>query len=107
MSKQTVIFRDLGQMDYQTAWDYQESLLKENVEIKSVVRSRESGVEKLPTPNSRLQTHHYLLFVEHPAVFTLGKSGKEENVLLGEDDLREKEIGFYRTNRGGDITFHG
>ena len=116
MNKQQVIFRDLGKMEYKLAWDYQEALLKENVRRKSVVFSQESGAIKLsaqindsrlPTPDSDSHTSHYFLFVEHPPVYTLGKSGKPENVLLGEKELEEKGIQFFNTNRGGDITFHG
>lgn len=107
MNKQSILFRDLGQMDYKTAWDYQESLLQENVRTKSLVRSNESGESALPATDSRLQTQHYLLFVEHPPVYTLGKSGNIENVLLSEENLRARGIDFFRTNRGGDITFHG
>jgi lipoyl(octanoyl) transferase len=102
-------------MDYQAAWDYQERLLQENVKRKSLVYSRESGVDSeksashspLATHNSQLTTQHHLLFVEHPPVYTLGKSGNIENVLLGEKELEEKGIQFFKTNRGGDITFHG
>lgn len=126
MSKQTVIFRDLGQMDYKTAWDYQESLLQENVRRKSEARNRESVAgsqqsivanqsddgliqlrEPLTTDDSRLTTEHYLLFVEHTPVYTLGKSGNIDNVLLSEENLKARGIDFFRTNRGGDITFHG
>ncbi len=109
MSKQGVIFRDLGMMDYKTAWDYQEQLLQENVRKKSLVFNQESGVtsDQLPTPDSELQTQHYLLFVEHPPVYTLGKSGNIENVLINEQMRSSKGIEFFRTNRGGDITFHG
>ena len=120
MSKQPVIFRDLGQMDYKTAWDYQESLLQENVRKKSEARSQKSVVVSqsedagviqssapLPTGDSRLTTEHYLLFVEHPPVYTLGKSGNIDNVLLSEENLKARGIDFFRTNRGGDITFHG
>ncbi|HEV8271167.1 MAG TPA: lipoyl(octanoyl) transferase LipB [Chitinophagaceae bacterium] len=110
MDKQQVMFRDLGNMDYKTAWDYQESLLKENTRRKSLVFSRESGVSidsELRTLNSELSTEHYLLFVEHPPVYTLGKSGNIENILMSEDQLEENGIQFFRTNRGGDITFHG
>ena len=109
MNKQQVIFRDLGKMDYQTAWDYQEKLLQENVRRKSLVYSLESGVEEieLTTHDSRLTTQHYLLFVEHPPVYTLGKSGKIENVLMNEEQMKASGIEFFRTNRGGDITFHG
>ena len=110
MDKQQVIFRDLGNMDYKTAWDYQESLLKENTRRKSLIFSLEPGAandSELLTPNSELSTQHYLLFVEHPPVYTLGKSGNIENVLMSEDQLQENGIQFFRTNRGGDITFHG
>ena len=109
MKKQQIIFKDLGLMDYQTAWDCQEKILKENVRRKSLVFSQESGVsgERLTTNDSGLTTEHYLLFTEHPPVFTLGKSGNKENVLLNDDELKEKDIQFFNTNRGGDITFHG
>jgi lipoyl(octanoyl) transferase len=109
MDTQQVIFRDLGVMDYKTAWDYQEQLLQENVKKKSLVYSQESGVNgsRLPTPDSELQTQHHLLFVEHPPVYTLGKSGNIENVLINEEMRSARGIEFFRTNRGGDITFHG
>ncbi len=95
MSKQNVIVEDLGKMNYKLAWDYQEKLLQENVQIKS------EADDKQPA------TKNYLLFVEHPAVYTLGKSGNIENVLMNEQQLNENGIEFFRTNRGGDITFHG
>lgn len=91
MEKQDVNFRYLGQMPYKDAWDYQESLLKATVQAK---------MKGQPTT-------HYLLFVEHPPVYTLGKSGKMEHVLLGEAEREKEGIEFYQTNRGGDITFHG
>src|SRR5438552_16235173 len=102
MDKQQVIFEDLGIMDYQSAWDYQESLLQENVGKKSLVHSQESGVRE-----SQLTTQHHLLLVEHPPVYTLGKSGNMDNILINEEMRSEKGIEFFRTNRGGDITFHG
>ena len=89
-------------MEYQAAWDYQESLLKENVRIKSLTYDKTAA-----SPGNHLHTQHYLLFVEHLPVYTLGKSGNKENVLLDEDGLNEKGIQFFHTNRGGDITFHG
>ena len=111
MNKQEVIFRDLGKMDYKKAWDYQESLLQENARRKSLVRSQEmedyKNETELLTLNSKLTTEHFLLFVEHPPVYTLGKSGNIDNVLLGEKELEDRGIQFFRTNRGGDITFHG
>src|SRR4051812_43913105 len=99
MEKQKVEFRDLGRMDYKTAWDYQDVLMKENLEVKAI------GNEV--TVNSHRSTSNYLLFVEHPPVYTLGKSGKMENVLINEEQRKERGIEFYQTNRGGDITFHG
>jgi lipoyl(octanoyl) transferase len=110
LNKQEVIFTDLGQMAYKEAWDYQEQLLRENVRRKSVVYSQEPGVSESshPTPhNLHLTTQHHLLFVEHPPVYTLGKSGNANNVLLSEENLKARGIDFFHTNRGGDITFHG
>jgi lipoyl(octanoyl) transferase len=109
MLPQQVIFRDLGIMDYKTAWDYQEKLLQENVQRKSEAFKLEAGAGKnsIVTTDSRSSTQHYLLFVEHPPVYTLGKSGNIENVLINEDMRTKKGIEFFRTNRGGDITFHG
>jgi lipoyl(octanoyl) transferase len=97
-----VEFRDLGKMEYKAAWDYQEILMKTNVDIKSTVSSLPSGAI-----TKELPTKHFLLFVEHPAVYTLGKSGKMEHVLINENERKEKGIEFFQTNRGGDITFHG
>jgi len=122
MIKQPVIFRDLGQMDYKSAWNYQECLLQENVTKKSLVYAQhpadrsESVVNDgfLTAENTdprtqkfEVKTENYLLFVEHPPVFTLGRSGNINNVLLSEERLKERSIEFFRTNRGGDITFHG
>jgi lipoyl(octanoyl) transferase len=105
MDTQEIIFRDLGEMDYQSAWDYQEKLLQENVRRKSQVYNLQpAGVADKQTP---LPTEHYLLFVEHPPVYTLGKSGNKENVLLDEEEMKQRNIQFFNTNRGGDITFHG
>lgn len=109
MEKQTVIFRDLGIMEYQAAWDYQEKLLKENVKIKSEGFNGTKNENELSNGeiNMDKSTSNYLLFVEHPAVYTLGKSGNKENILLNDHELEEKNIQFFNTNRGGDITFHG
>ena len=111
MTKQLIIFKDLGLMEYQKAWDYQEQLLLQNVEAKSLLwnvgqrymRHGQNFAELKPIP----ETTNHLLFVEHPAVFTLGKSGNKGNVLLDDDAMKEKDIQFFNTNRGGDITFHG
>jgi lipoyl(octanoyl) transferase len=95
----SVDFRDLGLLDYQEAWDYQEELFAETVALKIENRKNPDSEQKL-TPN-------YLLFVEHPHVYTLGKSGKVENLLLDENGLVENKAQFYKINRGGDITYHG
>jgi lipoyl(octanoyl) transferase len=100
MQKQPVFFRDLGLTGYKEVWAYQESLLKQNVDIKTKYQSAQQKQQKNSTTN-------YLLFVEHPPVYTLGKTGHEENVLLDEEQLLERGILFVKTNRGGDITFHG
>ena len=97
-----MIFRDLGIIDYKTAWDYQEKLLQENVAIKSEARKMELDIDPLS-----LSTKNYFLLCEHPPVYTLGKSGSMDNVLLNDEQMHEKGIAFFRTNRGGDITFHG
>ena len=105
MEKQIVEFRDLGKMDYKTAWDYQDGLMQKNLEQKRKaleMENAEPSMELIEAP-----TKHYLLFVEHPPVYTLGKSGKIENVLMNEEQRTERGIEFYQTNRGGDITFHG
>ncbi|MDQ6764458.1 MAG: lipoyl(octanoyl) transferase LipB [Bacteroidota bacterium] len=108
MDKQKVIFEDLGIINYKSAWDYQEELVKKNIDIKVQHRKlMQNPGNVLPTFNYELSTENYLLFCEHPPVYTLGKSGHIENVLLNETEMEEKEIEFFRTNRGGDITFHG
>ena len=106
--KQIVYFEDLGQMDYQSAWDYQEQLMKANLDIKTQNRLLQlAGPAELLNEQERQSTINHLLFVEHPPVYTLGKSGKKEHILIGENDRAEKGIQFFNTNRGGDITFHG
>jgi lipoyl(octanoyl) transferase len=100
MQKRSVFFNDLGIMGYSEAWNYQESLLKKNVDVK--IRFQAGQLEQ-----QNQTTTNYLLFVEHPPVYTLGKTGHEENVLLDEAELKERGILFVKTNRGGDITFHG
>jgi lipoyl(octanoyl) transferase len=106
MDSQKVLFEDLGTMDYQAAWDYQESLLAKNVEVKSAKWRTDDNGNHLTTAVATDTTHH-LLFVEHPPVYTLGKSGKMENVLISEKERKERALAFYHINRGGDITFHG
>ena len=99
LEKQLVQFQDLGKIAYKPAWDYQLELFDETVATKT--RNRD-----LPE-NERAPTSHYLLFCEHPHVYTLGKSGAMENLLLNNDQLKGKEIEFFKTSRGGDITYHG
>ena len=94
-----VIFRDLGLIDYKEAWDYQEKLFQEVIDRK--VNNRKLPVEEQESPK------HYLLFCEHPHVFTLGRSGDEANLVIKENDLPSVQATFYKNNRGGDITYHG
>lgn len=106
--KQTVYYKDLGQLSYKAAWDLQEELLQENVRAKATVRSEQLAVVNGEwSMVNEPQTRHHLLFVEHPPVYTLGKSGHIENVLISEEEQQQKGIEFFKTNRGGDITFHG
>lgn len=86
-------------MDYKACWDYQEQLFNEIIQTKIANRDLPDA-EKKPTKN-------YLLFVEHPHVYTLGKSGDQKNLLLNEDQLSDKQASYYKINRGGDITYHG
>ncbi|MBC7867329.1 MAG: lipoyl(octanoyl) transferase LipB [Gloeobacteraceae cyanobacterium ES-bin-316] len=99
---QRVKFTDLGIIDYKTAWDYQEALLQENVLLKSNARKAHADYNV-----KELATQHYFLLCEHTPVFTLGKSGSMANVLISEQEMEQKNIQFFKTNRGGDITFHG
>ncbi|MGE5519800.1 MAG: lipoyl(octanoyl) transferase LipB [Candidatus Dadabacteria bacterium] len=107
MDKQKVEFRDLGHMDYKSAWDYQDVLMQENLSVKKKLINAVDQVNVRSMEKQPKETKHYLLFVEHPPVYTLGKSGKMENVLIDAQQRLEKGIEFYHTNRGGDITFHG
>jgi len=96
---QQVIYEDLGLIDYKEAWDYQEKLFNATIAAKVGNRGLAEH-DKLPIP-------HYLLFCEHPHVFTLGKSGSESNLLVNEEELEQHQASFYKINRGGDITYHG
>lgn len=95
MNKNIHLF-DLKTKDYKETWDYQEILFKEIVDLKLAKRN-----------NPEIETPNYFLFVEHPHVYTLGKSGDMSNLLLSEKQLLEKGATFYKINRGGDITYHG
>ncbi len=106
MKNKQVIFKDWGLIDYKKAWDKQEVLFAGTVNLKTEIRNRQAATEGdeylsyTPTPN-------YLVFCEHPHVYTLGKSGKPEHLLLDEQELRDKNASYYLINRGGDITYHG
>lgn len=97
MINKKIKLQDLGKKDYKETWDYQEELFKGIIDIK--IQNRNS--------NPQLQTPNFLLFVEHPHVYTLGKSGDISNLLLSEKQLQDKGATFYKINRGGDITYHG
>jgi lipoyl(octanoyl) transferase len=95
--KPIIQLEDLGLMDYQKAWDYQEQLFKHNIDLKIQQRNNETEEE----------TVNHLLICEHPHVYTLGKSGKKDHLLLNEEKLAEIDAKYYKINRGGDITYHG
>ena len=92
-------FIDLDLIDYKEAWDYQLNLFDQILKIKSQNRER--------SPEDHLATDNYLIFCEHPHVFTLGKSGDEANLLVKKEDLHTIQASYHQTNRGGDITYHG
>ena len=92
-----MIFRDLGLIDYQDAWNYQEELFASLVDTKLYNRTAEIPREQ----------NHYLLFCEHPHVFTLGRSGDESNLIANEEELKKINASYFKNNRGGDITYHG
>jgi lipoyl(octanoyl) transferase len=94
---QIVHFQDLGLIDYQEAWDFQEQLFKATIDRKIALRN---GATEMATEN-------HLLFCEHPHVYTLGKSGSVDHLLLSDDQLTQHDARFYKINRGGDITYHG
>ncbi|MBG40004.1 MAG: lipoyl(octanoyl) transferase [Flavobacteriales bacterium] len=87
----SVFFKNLGIIDFKEAWDVQESLLK------SIIKKKRAG----------LKTKNYIIFCQHPHVYTLGKSGKAEHLLLSGQGLKNNDANFYKINRGGDITYHG
>ena len=93
-----VIYEDLGLIDFKEAWDYQTRLFDDTIALK--MDNRRDG-------NNKRTTSNYLLFCEHPHVFTLGKSGKETHLLLNENSLKARGATYYKINRGGDITYHG
>lgn len=98
MNKQ-VLFKDLGLIDYKVCWDYQENLFNETIAQKIANRNL--------VPLEQIETKNHLLFVEHPHVYTLGKSGDASHLLINDNQLEEKKATYYKINRGGDITYHG
>ena len=92
-----VLLKDLRRKDYLETWNYQTDLLQETVNLKILNRKNDN----------KKNTQNHFLFVEHPHVYTLGKSGDLSNLLLNEEQLKEKGATFYKINRGGDITYHG
>ena len=92
-----ILLKDLSVKDYKETWDYQSKLLQEIVDVK--INNRKNNLQKI--------TKNHFLFVEHPHVYTLGKSGDENHLLLSENMLKQKEATYYKINRGGDITYHG
>jgi lipoyl(octanoyl) transferase len=98
--RQKVLFQDLGIKSYQPTWDYQEALLLKGTQEKMLARQQDLKANEA-------NTQHHLLLVEHPPVFTLGKSGKREHVLVSEEQLKQLGIEYFHINRGGDITYHG
>lgn len=99
---QTILFQDMGRVAYDAAWEYQESLLQANLQVKA----QWYNVPETSRPEN-IGTQHHLLFCEHPHVYTLGKSGHIENLLVNDTRLKELDVSFFKTNRGGDITYHG
>lgn len=97
--KKRVFFEDLGVMDYKTCWDYQENIFNNTIAQKIINRGSESV--------NQIETSNHLLFVEHPHVYTLGKSGNSSNLLISNQELENKKAAYYKINRGGDITYHG
>ena len=98
-SLEKVVYRDLGLIDYGEAWALQEKLFNEVVERKLSNRLLKKGEQETQ--------QHYLLLCEHPHVYTLGRSGDENNLIVSQDELLKLQATFYRNNRGGDITYHG
>jgi lipoyl(octanoyl) transferase len=96
-NKPVVSVKNLGLIDYQEAWDFQEKLFKKAIDLKIAKRNGET--DEIP--------ENHLLFCQHPHVFTLGKSGNPENLLLNETELIQQQASYYKINRGGDITYHG
>ena len=93
-----VFFEDIGLTDYKKTWDYQTEIFEKTISQK--IHNRNNPSESMPTTN-------HLIFCEHPHVYTLGKSGQEDHLLLNKEELKTNDISYYKINRGGDITYHG
>ena len=106
MKNKQVVFKDWGLIDYKEAWDQQEAIFADTVNLKTEIRNRRAATEG-DEYQENISTPNYLVFCEHPHVYTLGKSGKPEHLLLDEQGLKEKNAAYYLINRGGDITYHG
>jgi lipoyl(octanoyl) transferase len=108
MALPKVIYQDLGRIRYQTAWDYQFETIKKVIDAKREVREEDPSVSELIFKEKLIKKQlSYLLFCEHNPVYTLGKSGSLDNLLLNETELAARDIEFFKINRGGDITYHG
>ncbi|MBS7566089.1 lipoyl(octanoyl) transferase LipB [Mucilaginibacter sp. Bleaf8] len=107
MKNKKVVFQDWGLIDYKEAWDRQETLFGQTVRLKTELRNRQLAAPAGGEADEDILTPNYLVFCQHPHVYTLGKSGKPEHLLLDEAGLKEKEAVYYPINRGGDITYHG
>src|SRR5471030_2145344 len=109
MKNKQVLFDDWGLIDYKEAWEKQEEIFNSTVKLKTDIRNRQNAIiaaGELPDEEITI-TPNYLVFCEHPHVYTLGKSGKPEHLLLDEQELKEMHASYYLINRGGDITYHG
>ena len=104
MKDKNVEVQDWGLIDYKTAWDQQEAIFAHTIAIKTAIRNRQTAPADQPVNDL---TPNYLIFCQHPHVYTLGKSGKAENLLLDQAGLIAKQASYYPINRGGDITYHG
>jgi lipoyl(octanoyl) transferase len=106
MKNKKVIVQDWGTIDYKEGWAKQENLFNATVALKTEIRNRQLAVAGESQPDDTL-TPNYLVFCEHPHVYTLGNSGKPEHLLLDEKGLEDNDAVYYHINRGGDITYHG
>jgi lipoyl(octanoyl) transferase len=107
MKNKQVFVQDWGLIDYQQAWAKQEAIFADTIRIKTAIRNRQTVAAGNDSGEQESSTPNYLIFCEHPHVYTLGKSGKPEHLLLDAQGLKDKDAVYYPINRGGDITYHG